>query len=147
MPDPPMPKQPEPGPPAHEAPRHRNPLWLVERDQLVLYLLAVAVLAVGAARYARLQWPGVSPVRTLDASQRIDYRVDINRAGADELDLLPGIGPVKAERIVEYRQTHGPFAKVEDLARVPGISADCVARLHGLATAGTAGAHSEGPAR
>jgi competence protein ComEA len=47
--------------------------------------------------------------------------VDVNRAGAEELRQLPGVGPVLAERIVEWRRENGPFRTPEDLERVPGI--------------------------
>jgi competence protein ComEA len=47
--------------------------------------------------------------------------ININRATASELDALPGIGPVIASRIIEYRKTNGPFASVEDLQKVSGI--------------------------
>lgn len=47
--------------------------------------------------------------------------VNINTAGASELETLPGIGPALAARIVEYRDGHGPFASVDDLTDVPGI--------------------------
>jgi competence protein ComEA len=47
--------------------------------------------------------------------------VNLNTAGAAELDALPGIGPVLAQRIVDHREQHGPFQRVEDLQDVPGI--------------------------
>jgi competence protein ComEA len=47
--------------------------------------------------------------------------VDINTAGQKELAALPGIGAVKAEAIVKHRQENGPFASVDDLAKVKGI--------------------------
>lgn len=47
--------------------------------------------------------------------------VDVNRATAAELETLPGIGPVLAERIVAHRTEHGPFASVEALTAVSGI--------------------------
>lgn len=62
--------------------------------------------------------------------------IDVNRAGADELERLPGIGPALAARIVEAR-TARPFTSLEDLARVRGIGPATVARLRGLAVAGT----------
>lgn len=55
--------------------------------------------------------------------------IDVNTASADELDQLPGIGPVKAAAIVAYREEHGPFRRVDDLAAVDGISDTMVAEL------------------
>lgn len=49
------------------------------------------------------------------------FTVDINAAGATELAQLPGLGPATAARIIEYRQTHGPFAEPDALLAVPGI--------------------------
>ncbi len=45
----------------------------------------------------------------------------LNSASAQQFEGLPGVGPVLAERIVTYRETHGPFGAVEDLLDVPGI--------------------------
>lgn len=47
--------------------------------------------------------------------------IDINTAGLEELDGLPGIGPALARRIVVERQLHGPFTSADDLRRVKGI--------------------------
>ena len=47
--------------------------------------------------------------------------VNINSATATELESLPGIGEVLAATIVEYRDTNGPFASVDDLMDVSGI--------------------------
>jgi len=48
-------------------------------------------------------------------------KVNINSAGARELEALPGIGQVLAERIVAYREQHGQFRSVRDLMKVSGI--------------------------
>lgn len=55
--------------------------------------------------------------------------VNVNRAGADELVALPGIGPVTARRIVEFREKQGRFGRAEDLMRVQGIGPKTFARI------------------
>jgi competence protein ComEA len=55
--------------------------------------------------------------------------VDLNRATADDLRHVPGIGEILARRIVEYRNTHGPFRSVDDLGKVPGIGDATLSRL------------------
>jgi comEA protein len=47
--------------------------------------------------------------------------IDINRASAEELQKLPGIGPKLAQQIVAFREKHGPFRRVEDLLVIKGI--------------------------
>jgi competence ComEA-like helix-hairpin-helix protein len=70
--------------------------------------------------------------------------VDLNRAGAAELDALPGIGPVLAGRILRHRSEHGPFREVEDLLAVPGIGPRLYERLRPHIRAGSP-ADSAGP--
>ncbi len=48
-------------------------------------------------------------------------KVNLNHATCDELTQLKGIGPVIAQKIVDYRETYGPFKKIEDLMKVNGI--------------------------
>jgi comEA protein len=48
-------------------------------------------------------------------------KININLALAGDLQLLPGIGEVTAERIIEYRENKGPFKKIEDIKKVKGI--------------------------
>lgn len=58
--------------------------------------------------------------------------LDLNSATAEQLDALPGIGPVTAQKIIDYRQTHGAFHHVDELQGVPGIGPSKVAQLKGL---------------
>jgi len=67
----------------------------------------------------------------------LDGRLDLNRASADELEGLPGIGPKTAQRILEDRRMRGPFRKPSDLTRVKGIGAKTLARLLPHVTVGT----------
>jgi competence ComEA-like helix-hairpin-helix protein len=60
--------------------------------------------------------------------------IDVNRATAEELTRLPGIGPALALRIVEARDDR-PFASVDDLRRVRGLGAGKLERLRPLVTA------------
>jgi competence protein ComEA len=62
-------------------------------------------------------------------------RININTATAAELELLPGIGPALAARIVEDREKKGPFKSVDDLDRVRGIGPETIRKLRGAATA------------
>lgn len=58
--------------------------------------------------------------------------LDLNTATADELDALPGVGPVTAQKIIAYRTAHGPFHAVTELEGVPGIGPAKLAQLKGL---------------
>jgi competence protein ComEA len=66
------------------------------------------------------------------SAQAGDGRLDLNRATQTELEELPGIGKVLAERIVAYRTEHGAFGSVADLRSVSGIGAKLFAELEPL---------------
>lgn len=59
-------------------------------------------------------------------------KININTASATELEALPGIGPVLAQRIVDYRQASGPFRKPEDIKDVKGIGDSTFERIKEL---------------
>jgi competence protein ComEA len=111
-------------------------------------LLIVAVIVVGATMHARRREttatavlsgpvlhhaPGELTMRGQEPPPLIEGlvegRVDVNRAGPELLDTLPGIGPTRAEAIVRSRQTEGPFRRPEDLLRIPGIGAKTLQNL------------------
>ncbi|MGC6487069.1 MAG: ComEA family DNA-binding protein [Planctomycetota bacterium] len=56
-------------------------------------------------------------------------RVDVNRASAAELQVLPGVGPSRAEALVLSRLRDGPFRALQDLDRVDGFGDDLLRRL------------------
>jgi len=61
-------------------------------------------------------------------------KVSLASATVEQLDELPGIGPVTAQKIVDWRMTHGPFRSVDDLDDVPGIGPARIDQLRDLVT-------------
>ena len=86
----------------------------------------------------------VQPIKTEYASIQGDTntgdvssgngKININTASALILDTLPGIGPVLAERIISYREEHGPFSSIEDLGNVEGIGSKTLLEIFDLIT-------------
>jgi len=64
--------------------------------------------------------------------------VNINTADAAALQQVNGLGPSKAKAIIDYRKENGPFAKVDDLVKVPGIGEKSLAGMKPHLTAGAA---------
>jgi comEA protein len=60
--------------------------------------------------------------------------VNINTAGRYQLTKLPGIGPKLADRIVKYRDEHGPFSSCEDIKKVKGIGEKKYQAIFGMIT-------------
>ena len=63
------------------------------------------------------------------ATSALDGVVNLNTASAEELSLLPGVGPSRARAIIELRQQRGGFKRVEDLLEVKGIGESSLAKL------------------
>jgi competence protein ComEA len=61
-------------------------------------------------------------------------KVSLATATLEQLDALPGVGPVTAQKIIDYRTAHGPFRSVDDLDEVPGIGPTRVENLRDLVT-------------
>ena len=60
--------------------------------------------------------------------------MSLSTATAEQLDALPGVGPVTAQKILDYRAEHGPFGSVDDLDAVPGIGPTRIDELRDLVT-------------
>lgn len=58
-----------------------------------------------------------------------DNIIDINSATAEELDKLPGVGPVTAKKIIDYREKNGYFNTIEDLTKIDGIGEKTVEKF------------------
>ncbi|MGY1820930.1 ComEA family DNA-binding protein [Geodermatophilus sp. SYSU D00079] len=103
---------------------------LPEADPASVNLAAVVAdgqqIAVGV--------PGVTSTGAALPEPAAGGRVDLNTATAADLDALPGIGPVLAQRIVDHRAQQGRFTSVEQLDDVPGIGPATYAELAELVT-------------
>lgn len=74
--------------------------------------------------------PGGEPAgKDAGRPRRLVGTVNLNTAGTDALELLPGVGPTKAARVVAYRERRGEFERVVDLRRVRGFGRKTVRRL------------------
>ena len=74
---------------------------------------------------------------TASPSVTQDTRININTATVAELVALPGIGEVKANAIVAYREQNGAFQRTDELLQVSGIGTVTYQRLRELVTVGT----------
>jgi len=133
------------GPHGVEGPRRRGPRALLRWEHLwVLWLTATLLIVSVLVRWGwRAGW--WAPQAELVPGSAVEYRIDLNGADEAELVLLPGIGEVKARRIVAYRDEHGPFRRVEDLLAVQGVSESVLGRLRPYVSAGVGRDEGEEP--
>lgn len=112
-------------------PRETQSYWgLSPRDCLLLAGLAVLGLGLSVWHWGQLSGWGLEPVEIDRLPERVyDYRIDINQATRVEWMQLPGVGPALSERIIEYRDEHGPFQSVEQLDKIKGIGPKTVQKL------------------
>ncbi len=110
-------------PPADEA-KSPGPTGVVSTKQTVKP--ATQSAARPGVSQAKLAAPAVSSASS--------GKLDLNRAGAEALERLPGVGPVLARRIVDWRREHGGFTDVEQLNRVKGIGEKKLKQIRPLVT-------------
>lgn len=86
------------------------------QNRWLLALLTSGLLA--GSFFGPLELLHAAPAPEKAAEQPV---VNINRANAGELEAIRGVGPMLAQRIIDYREAHGRFERLEDLVEVPGI--------------------------
>lgn len=116
-------------------------------EWLLLFLTGAALVGLfllsGASRPAEISGAAVSTRR--QAPEQVTPEVlppeepeplDINTANLEELETLTGIGPVLAQRIIDWREENGPFRTVEDLLEVKGIGPATLEKFRDQVTVG-----------
>lgn len=100
---------------------------------VIIILILAALLGLGVNYYKKINQQVDLRVEASQLSKsNIDIDklilktklVNINKSTPEELTRLSGIGPVLAQRIIDYRNTHGGFEKIEDITKVKGIGPD-----------------------
>ncbi|MGG4393283.1 helix-hairpin-helix domain-containing protein [Paenibacillus thiaminolyticus] len=88
----------------------------------------------GSDAPASAEASAAAPSAGAKAKDAASGRININEADAEALMKLPGIGPSKSQAIVKYRESHGPFQRLEDLKKVKGIGPAIFAKLRDQAS-------------
>ncbi len=98
----------------------------------------ISVLRIGETPVAQAPppQPANTPVTQVkqQATSQPEGKINLNTAAAAQLEDLPGIGEVLAARIIEYRETNGPFKTVEGIMNVPGIKEAVYEQIRDLVT-------------
>ncbi|MFH1700697.1 MAG: helix-hairpin-helix domain-containing protein [Candidatus Zixiibacteriota bacterium] len=104
-----------------------NRFFDFSREQMrTLVVLAIIVVLAGSYKFIRdyyikpsrpaSAWK-ISKLETLEAN----LKVDLNYSPADSLELVPGLGPILSQRIIDYRTQNGNYPAVDSVMNVPGI--------------------------
>jgi competence ComEA-like helix-hairpin-helix protein len=116
-----------------------NQFWVL------ISLLLIAVIVIGGI----IVWQHYRPAPPIEITlsdkseatvevgpENEPQKIDINRAEAWLLEALPGIGPSKAQAIIDYRQQNGGFGDITEITNVPGIGPSLYDDIKELITAG-----------
>ncbi len=99
-----------------------------------MHRVTLVTMAVCAALLAAPTGSAAAAPPSQPAGAQAVTAIDLNEASVAELERLPGVGAKTAERIVEYRENNGAFAKVEDLMKVRGVGEKSFLKLRHLIT-------------
>lgn len=127
-----------------------------QETKALIFLLAALLVGSGITLYKRSHPQFAQELvlnkQKMDAESQTPYSlnkepsdqlIDVNEASTSELQLLPGVGPTLSQRIVEYRENHGPFEKIEDLMQVKGIGLKTFEKIQTYITAKEKGQGSQ----
>lgn len=103
-------------------------------DLAALNLAAPLVDGVQVLVPPRVAAGTTPPTSSQSGAEASSGPISLSSATIDQLDELPGVGPITAQKIVDYRAEHGPFASVDDLDSVPGIGPTRIEQLRDLVT-------------
>ena len=115
---------------------------ITKTEKYLLLLTAIFLLCLALLYFTDHRSAGggdytVTPQYTAQEPEAPDppavpSKVNINTADAAQLEALDGIGPTLAQRIVAYREEHGPFASIEELDNVKGIGMSLIENIRYL---------------
>jgi comEA protein len=97
-----------------------------KRDTVIIGTLILVLAALNLVNYLRRENLKKNMALIVEETQ---VQISVNRADSSELEELPGIGPVMAQRIIAYREHHGGFSRITDLKNVKGISDKTLAKM------------------
>lgn len=104
--------------------------WLKEHDQFFVAVCVAVFLILVTINWLRLSGWGAAPLEVdRQAARRYDFTIDINNASWVEWAQIEGIGEVTARKIVEDRDTNGPFHGISEVQRVKGIGPKTLERM------------------
>lgn len=88
-----------------------------QERRAILFLICLGLIGLGLNYAAKLN----APVLSFFEPEGASHKLNINRAGCQELSGLKGLTPSLAKKVIEYRQENGPFGAIEELKKVKGI--------------------------
>jgi comEA protein len=101
-------------------------ILIMEGNEMKSYLLLLALMFL----VTTAGWPPAHVSAAEHPAAKVSVEtIHLNQATAEQLQALPGVGPALSARIVSYRDEHGPFSSVDQLAEVNGIGAAKLAKL------------------
>jgi len=102
--------------------------YLTPQDSTFIAIIMIVFISGAAVQLVFRR--DIAPVRWARSVRH--FKININTARADQLQMLPGIGATLASRIVDYRRENGPFKTPEDIQDVDGLTAKRFGRIKEL---------------